>query len=212
MSSHCEERRVFATRRPAPVRPNRKGLEPRVELSPQIRIRRSVPGKRLTAAIRRVNMDSTVSMSLTGSRNTGDGFTLIELLVVLAVMGLALALVVPSLSRVLPGLELRTDARNVANALRETRSLAVGRNYEMTLIIDVEKRTLRLAHGAAIQLNPRLDMSLLTASSETAGTGTGGISFFPDGSSTGGRVTLALDERRRHVVVDWLTGAVSIVE
>ncbi len=131
---------------------------------------------------------------------------------VLAILGLALALAAPGLSRALPGLELRTDARDVAGALREARALAIGRNYAVTLIIDLEQRALRLGDRPPIRLNPRLGVSLLTATSETTGTGSSGISFFPDGTSTGGRVTLALGERRRHVVVDWLTGAVSIVE
>jgi general secretion pathway protein H len=135
-----------------------------------------------------------------------------ELLVVLAVLGLVLALAVPTLGRALPGLELRTDARAVAGALREARALAIARNREVTLIIDVQQRTLHLGDGAGIKLDPRLGISLRTASSEARAVGTGGISFFPDGTSTGGRVTLALGERQRHVVVDWLTGTVSLIE
>ena len=38
----------------------------------------------------------------------------------------------------------------------------------------------------------------------------GRIRFFPDGSSTGGRVTLTSDERLYHVDVDWLTGQVRV--
>ena len=150
--------------------------------------------------------------SPTGRCRTAGGFTLMELLVVLGVLGLVLALAVPSFSRALPALELRTDARNVASALREARALAIGRNQETTLTIDAEQRSLRLGDGAPIRLSPHLGMSLLTAGSETAETGTGGISFFPDGTSTGGRITLVLGERQRHVVVDWLAGTVSIVE
>ena len=40
----------------------------------------------------------------------------------------------------------------------------------------------------------------------------GGIRFFPDGGSNGGRVSLAVGERRFNVDVDWLTGRVSIVD
>lgn len=135
-----------------------------------------------------------------------------ELLVVLAVLGLALALAAPSLNRALPGLELRSDARTVAGALREARALAIGGNRETTLIFDVEQRTLRLGDRALVRLSPRLGVSVQSASSEAPAPGMGGISFFPDGTSTGGRVTLALGERQRHVVVDWLTGAISVIE
>lgn len=131
---------------------------------------------------------------------------------VLAILGLVLALAVPSLSRAMPGLELRTDARNVAGALREARALSIGRNHEVTLVIDLEQRALRVGERSSVSLNPQLAISLRTAASEVAGTNSGGITFFPDGTSTGGRITLSLGERQQHVVVDWLTGAVSIVE
>ena len=38
----------------------------------------------------------------------------------------------------------------------------------------------------------------------------GAIRFYPDGSSTGGRITVASGERKYLVDVDWLTGRVSI--
>lgn len=135
-----------------------------------------------------------------------------ELLVVLAILGFALALAVPSLGRALPGLELRTNARAVVSALREARALAIADNREVTLLIDVRQRTLQVGQGPAIKLDPELVLSLRTASSEMRGDGIGVISFFPDGTSTGGRVTLARGERQRHVVVDWLTGTASVSE
>jgi general secretion pathway protein H len=143
---------------------------------------------------------------------TDGGFTLMELLVVLGILGLVLTLAVPSLGRSLPGLQLQTDARTVAAALREARMLAIGGNRETRLVVDVEQRTLQLGDGDAVRLNPQLGISLLTAASEAPAAETGGISFFPDGTSTGGRVTLSLGERQRHVVVDWLTGKVSVIE
>jgi len=150
--------------------------------------------------------------SSTGRRAAAAGFTLLELLVVLAILGLVLTLATPGLGRALPGMELRAEARTIASALREARALAVGRNDETTLIIDLSGPTLRLGDRPPIRLSPRLGISLLTASSESTGRGSGGISFFPDGTSTGGRVALVLGESRRDVVVDWLTGTVSIVE
>ena len=135
-----------------------------------------------------------------------------ELLVVIALLGLALALAVPNLSRALPGLELRSDARIVAGALQEARAAAIGQNRQTTLVLDVGQRTLRLGDRALVRLSPRLGISIRSASSEASAAGTGGISFFPDGTSTGGRITLVLGERQRHVVVDWLTGTISIID
>ena len=133
-----------------------------------------------------------------------------ELLVVLAVLGLVMALAVPSLGRSLPGFALRSDVRTVASALKEARAAAIGQNRETTLILDVAQRTLRLGERAIVKLHANIGISIEGAHPEAPEVG--GISFFPDGTSTGGRVTLALGERKQHVVVDWLTGTITVVE
>jgi general secretion pathway protein H len=59
-------------------------------------------------------------------------------------------------------------------------------------------------------LNGALELGLETARSELVDAGSGQIRFFPDGSSTGGRITVMMQEQRAEVVVDWLTGQVDI--
>jgi general secretion pathway protein H len=44
------------------------------------------------------------------------------------------------------------------------------------------------------------------------GPSVGSIRFFPDGSSTGGGVLLESDQAGYDVLVDWLTGGISIHE
>ena len=69
-----------------------------------------------------------------------------------------------------------------------------------------------IGRGSArqFQLPEQLELKLYTAQSEIVNERQGAIRFFPDGSSTGGRVTLASGERKFLVDVDWLTGKVSI--
>ena len=57
-----------------------------------------------------------------------------------------------------------------------------------------------------------LEISLFTARSERLGPNSGAIRFFPDGSSTGGRLTLSTERLGMAVDVDWLTGKVRILE
>ena len=45
-----------------------------------------------------------------------------------------------------------------------------------------------------------------------SGNGRGGIDFFPDGTSTGGRITLALEGRNRRIDIEWLTGRIRVAE
>jgi general secretion pathway protein H len=149
--------------------------------------------------------------SPTGETGDARGFTLMELLVVLAILGLTMVLAMPTLGRLLPGLELRTEARDVASALREARASAIGRNEEVTIVLDRERGLLQVAGKPIVQLSPKIGVSALETS-HSSRAGDNEIRFFPDGTSTGGRLTLALGERQEHVVVDWLTGAVSIAE
>ena len=55
-----------------------------------------------------------------------------------------------------------------------------------------------------------LELKLYTAQQEVASERKGAIRFYPDGSSTGGRITVASGERKFLVDVDWLTGRVTI--
>ena len=141
------------------------------------------------------------------------GFTLIEMLVVLLIMGVLIALAPAAFQRVVPGLEMKASAREVAGLLREARGQAIRDNRETTVLIDTEAKVYRLGQDASgRELSQRVNISLLTAVSEQLDETRGRIRFFPDGTSTGGRVTLSRDDRKFDITVDWLTGLVAISE
>jgi general secretion pathway protein H len=148
----------------------------------------------------------------TGETTGGQGFTIFELLVVLAILGIVVALGAPALHRMVPGVELKTSAQNVATALREARGLAIASNAEVSLVVDLGDRALRIGDGPPVRLASSLGITLLTATRELIDAGTGQIRFYPDGTSTGGRITLTRGNRRYHVGVDWLTGRVTLGE
>ena len=139
------------------------------------------------------------------------GFTLIELLVVLAVLTLVIAVAAPFFANALPGIELKGAARDVAAGLRSARGQAVRNNREAAFTLDVAARRFAVSGRDQVrELPDELDISFVTARSERLDETTGVIRFFPDGSSTGGRVSLARGARKYHVDVDWLTGRISI--
>ena len=147
------------------------------------------------------------------SARSQKGFTLIELLVVLVIMGVLLTLAPAAFHRLAPGLEMKSAARQVAGLLREARGLAIRDNRETTVIIDTEDKVYRLGTRARFhELGAALTVSLVTAASEQIDETVGRIRFFPDGTSTGGRVTLSRDERKFDITVDWLTGLVAITQ
>jgi general secretion pathway protein H len=139
------------------------------------------------------------------------GFTLLELLVVLAIIGLVLAFVPGFMLRGQPDFDVDVAARAVADSLRQARSEALLENREQLFALDVEERLFRTASmRAPVQMDRGIELTFQTARSELLSESIGQIRFFPDGSSTGGRIGLSLDGRHAEVTVDWLTGLVSV--
>ncbi len=142
-----------------------------------------------------------------------NGFTLVELLVVITVIGLIIALAPVAMTRIMPSLELRTTTRELAAALRNTRSEAIRDNRETTLTLDVETGWYRLdGRSAEQEIDPEIELKLLTATIEAENENVGRIRFFPDGTSTGGQVTLARGDDTYYIIVDWLSGRVEIAD
>ena len=139
-------------------------------------------------------------------------FTLVELLVVLAVAALILTAVPPLVSAALPGVELKAAARWTLASLRLARETAIRSGADTVLIVDLEGRRLEIPGYRVVSLPSRIDLKLEAASGEMLDAQRGAIRFFPDGSSTGGRLILARgagrDQRGYQVGVTWLTGRV----
>ena len=150
---------------------------------------------------------------MTGRRAACGGFTLVELLVVLAIISLLLAFTPAAFNRMMPGLEVQSATRQLAASLRSARSAAIRDNTETTLTIDLEARLYRLDElGREQAIDEDIEVSMLTARSELEGEQTGRIRFYPDGTSTGGRITFAGGGAAYDVLVDWLTGRIRIME
>ena len=141
------------------------------------------------------------------------GFTLIELLVVTIIMVMAYSLAGPLVSSGVSSTELKASARQLAAGLRRARSEAVAQRRESVLTIDVEGRRFQLSGDPRLYRLPKdVDVKLFTAQSELVNTNIGSIRFFPDGGSTGGRITVTAKQRQYAVDVNWLTGQVVILD
>lgn len=138
------------------------------------------------------------------------GFTLVELLVVLAIAALAMAAVPSLFSAAMPGLEMKSAARRTLTSLRLTRELAIRQGTDLALIVDVEERRLDVPGHRSLSLPKRLELRLEAAEREMIDEQRGAIRFFPDGSSTGGRILISLGDSGYQVGVTWLTGRVQL--
>jgi general secretion pathway protein H len=106
---------------------------------------------------------------------------------------------------------VRFAALQIARSLDKTRREALRTKLERIFTIDVETRLLGEVLGSKLfQLDPALELSLVTASSEVINERSGRIRFFPDGTSTGGRIQVQHDREGATVKVDWSTGVVTV--
>lgn len=142
-----------------------------------------------------------------------SGFTLMEMLLALAIAAALTAVAVPNVTPLLNRAQLTAATRDIASGLRYVRGQALSGAREATFELDVNHRTYRVSgRRKDFSLPDSVRLSLYTAEREAGEEGVGSIRFFPDGSSTGGRVTLEAAGKKRLVDVNWLTGEVVIRE
>jgi general secretion pathway protein H len=95
--------------------------------------------------------------------------------------------------------------------LRQAQSTAMATKRDALLTIDLDAREFQLpGEKESRKLPDNIELKLYTAQSEVVSDKRGSIRFYPDGSSTGGRITVASGERKYLVDVEWLTGRVTI--
>ena len=142
-----------------------------------------------------------------------NGFTLLELMVTLAIVALVVAIALPYLSHPNVRSELQNGAKEISAALRLTRSRAIIEDREATFVVDVANGRFQPAGAKAPRALARgVHVALFTATDQEVSDTVGTIRFYPDGSSSGGGVALIDNGQRFDVLVDWLTGGVSIYE
>ncbi len=141
-----------------------------------------------------------------------QGFTLLEMILVLVIAAVLAAVAVPNMQPAIANMQLRAATQDVASALRHARGQALKRGSEAVFVLNVNRHFYRVAGRAKPYALPEsVKLSLFTADF-LMDEGQGSIVFYPDGSASGGRVTLEGGGRTRLVDVNWLTGNIVIRE
>lgn len=132
------------------------------------------------------------------------------MLAVILLIGIAAAAVSVSVSQGLAGARVSAASGELAAALRATRAQAIVKQSEQHFDVDTRAATYQAGAGRSVALPKGMTVSITSAKEDRVNRSTGRIRFFPDGSSTGGHVTLQQGKRQWQVNVAWLTGAVSV--
>jgi general secretion pathway protein H len=139
-----------------------------------------------------------------------EGFSLIEMVAVLVLLALAAAAMLPAPRTHGSGPALKAFALETAAYLRLARTQAIAQNREAVVLFDFDSRTVR-ADGLPpdVLIPVEISVALVTASDEV-NRNSASIRFFPDGSASGGNISVSDGSRKMDIAVNWLTGAVVI--
>jgi general secretion pathway protein H len=107
------------------------------------------------------------------------------------------------------GLEARAAAGALAQTFRAARATAMSKSTTVTVAIDPAMREFSADNGPVRRFARGVSVEVLPPSIKGPGDSSL-IKFSPDGSATGGGVSLGVGERHIQIAIDWLTGQVKV--
>jgi general secretion pathway protein H len=134
------------------------------------------------------------------------------MLAVIALIGIAATVATVAVSRGLAAVRVRAASSDLAAALRYTRTQAIVHARSELFVLDVAARSYRAPGRAPKVLPAGMQLAVTSAGEDQIKGRVARIRFYPDGSSTGGHVSLRRGARTWRVDVGWLTGTVSVAE
>ncbi|KAF1708874.1 type II secretion system protein GspH [Pseudoxanthomonas kalamensis DSM 18571] len=144
------------------------------------------------------------------TKRRARGFTLLEILLVLGLIAVAGTLAALAFSGGLQGMQLRSEARQVAAQLRHTRAQAIASGQPQRFVIDPMRHQWQAPGERSGRISASLAVGFYGAREAQPHAGAGGVLFFPDGASTGGRVRLQAGRSAIDIDIGWLTGEVKM--
>ncbi len=132
------------------------------------------------------------------------GFALMELTIALAILAMVAAVALPASSSIAGPSRVRAEALNVMAQLKSDRNLAISRGQEIVTRVDTAGSS--VVSGAAGSQTIVANAVALAFS----GGRDGGILFHPDGSSSGGIITVQSRAAAYRIEVTAITGYIAL--
>ncbi|GLH76053.1 general secretion pathway protein GspH [Bradyrhizobium sp. SSBR45G] len=139
------------------------------------------------------------------------GFTLLEMVCVLAIVALLSSVALPFVPRQTSRPRLQAYALQAVTLLKSDRAASMRSGARIDTRIDISRRLIRAGSGAALQLPDDVAFQATLPRSCQHRPVQAAISFFPDGLSCGGALTLSRADLSLEIRVNWLTGRIDIV-
>ena len=130
------------------------------------------------------------------------------MLAVLLLIALAVSVVTLSVAQSLGSARVNAVSRDIVAALRYTRGQAIVHGKAEAIQFNLRDWSYTAPGHPAKKLPDGMELRVRTAAEEQVDSDTWGIRFYPDGSSTGGRVTVIRGQRVWLININWLTGEV----
>ena len=142
---------------------------------------------------------------------SSKGFTLLELMLVMVIALLGFAAIGVSISSGNDATEHQSVARDLVSALRFAKGQALISHEEATVNLDLEENSYTVSDRDKVFTIPEtIAVTVVTAQDEIEGEGLVNFRFFPDGSSSGGRIKLERNSVTWQIDINWLTGQVEL--
>lgn len=138
---------------------------------------------------------------------SNDGYTLTELMVVMVILAVIAGALPSAVLAVLPSARVEAAASQTVSFLEAIRQSAAASGGEAVVTIAARGTTVALEREGETLTFP--ENLALTYTPQFSADTKAQITFYPDGTSSGGQLTLALSGRIRTVDLHWLTGRVS---
>ena len=138
------------------------------------------------------------------------GVSLLEMLLVVALIAGASVLAMAAFGGGMAGLQLRSEAREIAAQLRFTRTHAIATGQPQRFTINPQAHAWTAPRNRSGTVPDTLGVTFTGARELQPSAGEGAIVFFADGASTGGRVQLRREQAAWNIDVAWLTGEVKL--